>query len=985
VTENLGWKWALIGVLLAATGWLLLTPKADGSGPISLGIDISGGTSLTYTVSRREIDALPPNEQSKALADTIDAISRRIDTLGTKEITVRQVGRDQIQIDAPRMGEAEALKIREQMLQLGNLEFLIVLEDDEAKTSTSRSQWRLGDQNLALAYDADGIGTEFFDFSVAQAEAQRKEAYEKKVDLRGERYVDGQRYTLLRSVPTKTADGKTVDTWVEAPVVWMPHRPRPDRAGGVEAAAELKKSLQGLDGVDHEKIKGAWLFRDPRYFGQGKDGFTGKSIKEVRRTSDKFGGRAVSFAVDTYKQSDFKTYTGDNLNRLLAICLNDEVWTAPSINAALSESVEIYNSGGGFSQEDQDWLVNCLTSGSLRLKPREASRETIGPSLGELAIKRGIWASVVAFGLTIVFMLWYYKFGGLVANIALLLNVAFTLGVVVLFDATLTLPGIAGLILTIGMAVDANILVFERTREEAAKGKKLLESLAAGYDRAFITILDANLTTALTAAMLIWHGTGPIKGFGVTLLAGIIVSMFTSLFITKAIFGFAISKGMLTELRFEEAIKPVRYPFLAKSGGWIKLSWAMCALCVIVFFASGRAKYGLDFTGGTMIDVRFSQALSAADVRAKVEAIKTPDGKPKYEEIEVAKRDPIPGVPPAVAEYDVRLRSTTEVDAPEVKAYFAEKTATIFGGPEGGGAPASIGDPSATNIPGEWTIEFTFAAKRDEGDVRKRLDLYRDSYGNAPFAGAIIRSLDGEMTDSTVMASKYAIDVSRQDVARGNAAEDLRAAFGPMLDPIPFGRINFIGPNVVVTLKESAIVSMILSIIAIIFYTWFRFKEVKYGLAASLALVHDVVVPLGVAITLNWLGILEVPITLQSIAAYLTIIGFSINDTIVIFDRVRENLATTKGSFREIMDLSLGQTLSRTVLTSATVFVVVLVLFGFNIGQDSPLEGFAFTMLLGVISGTYSTIFIACPFAAWLHDRDERRRAAAGTVLPARA
>ena len=983
MTENLGWKWALIGVLMAAACALLLTPKADGRGPISLGIDISGGTSMTYTVSRKEIDALPPAEQGKALGDTIDAISRRIDVLGTKEITVRALGRDQIQIEAPLMGEEDAAKIRAQMLQLGALEFLIVVEDDELKNATSRSQWRLGDQNLALAYDAEGIAVEFFDFSVAQAEAQRKEAYEKRADLRGERYVDGARYSLLRQISVKKPDGTSADSWVEAPVVWLPHRPRPDQKDVLEA---MEKTRQGQDGVDHDKIKGAWLFRDPRYFGPLKDGFTGKSISEVRRSSDKYGGRAVTFSVDTYKQSDFKNYTGDNLNKLLAICLNDEVWTAPSINAALSESVEIYNAGGGFSQEDQDWLVNCLTSGSLRLKPREASRETIGPSLGEIAVKRGIWATITAFAVTILFMLWYYKFGGLVANLALLLNVFFTLAVVALFDATLTLPGIAGLILTIGMAVDANILVFERTREEAAKGKKLLESLAAGYDRAFITILDANLTTALTAAMLIWKGTGPIKGFGITLLAGIAVSMFTSLFITKAVFGVALNKGWLTSLKFEEAFKPFRYPFIAKSKFWIKISIAFCVLCVVAFVVSGRSKYGLDFTGGTIIDVRFAQAITPAEIRSTIDEIKTPDGKPKYEEIEVSKRDPIPGVPPAAAEYDLRLRSSAEVEAPEVKAFFAEKASVIFGGPEGGGAPSRIGEPVPTNLQGEWTLEFEFAAMRDEGEVRKRLDLYRDDYGNAPFAGAIVKSIGAEKTESSVTAKLYTIDVTRQDVARGNATEDVRTKFGAKLDTIPFGRVNFIGPNVVVTLKESAIVSMILSIIAIILYTWFRFKELKYGLAASLALVHDVVVPLGVAILVNWLGILEVPITLQSIAAYLTIIGFSINDTIVIFDRVRENLGTVKGSFREIMDLSLGQTLSRTVLTSATVFGVVLILFGFNLGQDSPLEGFAFTMLLGVISGTYSTIFIACPFASWLHDREERRLAAAGGVaVPAKA
>jgi SecD/SecF fusion protein len=969
VTENLGWKWALIGVLMAATSALLFLPAEDGRSPIALGIDISGGVSMTYTVSRKELDALPPDLQASALAETIDAISRRIDEFGTKEFNIRQIGKDQFQIDAPKLGEAEAAQIREQMLQLGNLEFLIAIESDRVTDPSFRGQARLGDQSLPIAYDQDGVPTEHYEFSTAAAEAQRREAYEKKVDLRGERYVDGNKYVLLRQTERRTADGKSETVWTELPVVWMPVRPPNDAK---DAIRELEKARSGKDGVDHSLIKGAWLFRDPRFFGGTKDGFTGKSISQVRPSSDRFGGRAVSFLVELFKQADFKRYTSDNLNRLLALCLNDEVWSSPQINVVLSDSVEIHNPNGGFTHEEQSWLLNCLNSGSLRLKPREASRETVGPSLGKIAITRGVTATAVAFLVTIVFMIWYYRFGGIVANIALLLNVFFTLGIVALFRATLTLPGIAGLILTIGMAVDANILVFERTREELAKGKKLLEALSAGYDRAFITILDANITTAITAALLIWHGTGPIKGFGVTLLAGIIVSMFTALFVTRAVFGLAIRRGFLKTLSFVEAIKPVRYPFLSKARPWIMMSTVLCALCVGVFATSGRAKYGLDFTGGTVAHVRFSEPLAADEVRSTIAAIKTPDGKPKYEQIE-----PIADMPAAAVEYDVRLRSATDVDSPEVAAFVAEKFAAIFG------TPPTISDPNSTDAEGEWRIEFSFPAPRDANEVSQKIEGYRDEHDNAPFSGARIEALDPTQTTSdvevgtTVTASRFVVDVSRQDVARGSATQDLPTAFAGKLDAIPFGRVNFIGPNVVVTLKESAIVSMTLSIIAIILYMWFRFKEVKYGLAASLALLHDVLVPLGIAVSLHLAGVLDVPITLQSIAAYLTIIGFSINDTIVIFDRVRENLGTVKGTFREILDLSLGQTLSRTILTSATVFFVVLILFTFNVGQDSPLEGFAFTMLLGVISGTYSTIFIACPFAAWLHDRDEKRKALA--------
>jgi len=958
VTEKLGLKWAAIAVLLLAAGWLLV-PRVDESGerrsPIKLGIDISGGTSLTYDVSKREIDRLPEEERGQALVNAIDTISKRIDTLGLKEINVRQLGETQIQIDLARGTKAETDAIKARMLQLGNLEFLIELTEA---------------QSINVAYNQEGDAIDTYQFDPAAADAQRKDAWQKGKDLRGEAYHDGLRYTLLR---------ETEGAWRELPVVWMPQRPKPADAA---AAENLRKAQAGEEGVDHDLIRGYWLYRDPRFFGPDRDGFTGKAISDIRRDVDDMGGRAVTFRVLPEKQRDFGIYTGGYVGKPMAICLNDEVWSAPRIEQRLEESVQIHNAGG-FSAEEQNFLVNCLQSGSLRLKPRISREETIGPSLGANAVRRGVTASVVAFAITILFMLWYYRFGGLVANIALLLNVALTLSVVSLFDATLTLPGIAGLILTIGMAVDANILVFERTREEAAKGKGLLAALQAGYDRAFITILDANLTTAITAALLVRFGSGPIKGFGVTLLAGIAVSMFTALFVTKVVFGTAIRKGVLKELRFRDTIKPVRYPFVAKSRPWIAASVVMAVVCIVLFAVTGRSKYGLDFTGGTAATVRFKDAVTKDELRAKLASLRTPDGKEKFAGVEIADRTPDEAIG-AAAEYDVKLQSTTEVDTAEVKHFVEERAAHIFPATASGGPRlARVGNVEAVDrTDGEWTVELEFADEAPVAAVKSAIDQFRDAYGNTPFAGSLVTEAGARMQEnpddpekSVLVAKLYKLEVSRNDVSRGNAVQDITEAFRDRLHTVePFGAVNYIGPNVVVTLKESAIVSMTLSIIAIILYCWFRFKEAKFGVAASVALLHDVLIPLGIAIGLDRLGILDVPITLQSIAAYLTIIGFSINDTIVIFDRVRENMGSVKGSFREIVDLSLGQTLSRTILTSLTVLMVVTVLFMFNVGQDSPLEGFAFTMLLGVLSGTYSTIFIACPLLVWLHEREAKKR-----------
>jgi SecD/SecF fusion protein len=948
LTDNLIAKWTVIVLLIALSGWLFWEERAQHEGdpgPIKIGIDLRGGTSIIYTINRSSLEKIPPEDRVKALDEAIETISRRIDNLGVKELTVRKLGDDKILIEAPKMTDAQLAGIEEQMLALGNLEFVIGI-DEFGQSNPLEIAGERPDEYLRYAFDK------------TKADAQRKAAYEAGKDLLGNDYRDSEPYTLLDTDRTPPRP---------LPVVWMVNRYEEG-----EPRAAVIDARNGKP-VNHELIKGHWLYRDPHFFGGNKDGFNGTHIRDVHRDADKIGQRTVTFAIDRFKQEEFAEYTGKYVNKPMALALNDEVWSAPIIQQELREGVTISNPGG-FTGEQQTFLVNCLTSGSLRLKPRFESREKIGPALGALAIKRGSIASVLSGVLILLFMIWYYRFAGLVADFALVLNLFFILTTMVLFEATLSLPAIAGIVLSVGMGVDANVLVFERTREELQKGKSLIQALQGGYAGAFSAIFDGNVTSAITAALMIQFGTGPIRGFGTTLLAGLIIQLFTALFVTKAVFGLWIKKGWMTKMTFIDVFKIGPYPWTSKARPWQIASLGMLMLTIGLFVSTGDSKYGLDFTGGTSARVRLAAPATTAEVQAVIDGINDVDGERKYKERDVILRTGVAGAEGSRStEFDVKLRSEVAIGDAQVKDFMQDHMNRAFAG------VTTI--PHVQSIrPGEWKVEVLFKEPVVVLETRRKIDDYQDENGRKPFKGSLIEAIDATTPDPNAIetveprATRFTIDVARQDVAAGDSVNDLRRAFaGKLAADEPFDNVNYMGPNVVASLKESAIVSMIFALGAIILYVWFRFKEVKFGVAGVLALAHDVIVPLGLGLLVHHLRILNVPLTLQSIAAFLTIIGYGINDTIVIFDRVRENTGHIKGSFREVMDVSLSQTFGRTILTTSAVFTVLLVLFVANVGQDSPLEGMAFLLLMGTVCSSYSTIFIACPFAVWITERRENQ------------
>lgn len=964
----------MILVVTGLAAWVLM-PNV-GMWPPELGMDLEGGTTITYTIDKESINEMRDQGETiqDALQQTITIISTRINSLGVKDLAVRQEGTNRILIQAPSMTKEELNDIKTQMVQLGNLQFpigLAKLRGGQRPTTTETLQVNGKTPGTLIDYT----------FNEDEANKQRQKAIEDgKKDLQNPNsYRNGRPYTL------RDKDGRMIRE-----IRWLPWAPgqveeqarrqfQRDDIKEAQAKIALNDAKAGKD-YDANHIIGNWVYFDPKVYGKDLKGFSGRDIHKVRKSTSELGGRAVSYEVIHDRQGDFERYTKRYVGRPKCLVLNNELWSAPNINEALRSSVQISGGSDGFSEEEQDWLINCLQSGSLKLRPRLESEEDIAATLGDEARSRGITASIVGAVLVVVFMLMYYRLGGFIATIGLILNLFLMVAMLTLFRATITLPGIAGVILTIGMSVDANILIFERIREELAKGKTLLASVQAGFDRAFVTIIDANLTTIIAAIILYKYGVGPIKGFAVTLMAGIACSLFCALFVSKTIFATGLRGGWIKSFSMMRWLKPdLAIDFLGKRKLALGLSLAAVGLSVVAFVSAGDSKYGLDFTGGTIFRVNLAESATSGDVKSLLSAVKNQDGTPRYELTEVTGlRDTADSSGTRYTGFEIKVPITYTFDAASMtkvlKGHFERAFATL--------AKAkleSLGEASLNEDTGEWRIEGKFDRVVSDSDLGNALNSYEHERAY-PLQTVDLNGIGYSEDKRTgeIKSQQWIFDVDERALLGQEELAGIREAFAGKLvaeeaNQIP--RVNYVGPNVVADLKQQAIVAIVLSMIALVLYLWFRFKEIKFGLGAVIAVFHDVIIALGAVVVANAMD-LNVPINLPIIAGFLTIIGYSLNDTIVLYDRIRENMGNVKGSYQETVNLSINQTLARTVLTSLTTFLVVLVLFVFNLGQQSNIEGIAFTLMIGVIVGTYSSIFIASPALVWLHNREVAKAAA---------
>ncbi len=1058
-------------------------------GQIKLGLDLKGGSELLYAVRVNKKENRPGLTK-----EIIEVLKKRIDPKGILEYRIQEQGNNRILIQVPGATKAEIEAFKSRLTKLGKLEFRLAATPDSSEYKTAA---------------AGGTVPGYYKHWLRKARGEEGET---------------DNWVLVRNKIELTGEHLA--------------RVFPDR-----------KDVQAVVGFEFDQV--------------GKD---------------KFG-----------------KLTERNIGKPLAIILDGILYSAPSIRDRIPGKGIIE---GGFSQEEVNDLIAIMRAGSLPADLELEMETTVGPSLGKDSIASGLRAGLIAAIFVILFMGIFYLGVGWVANFALALNILLILGALVIISATVTLPGLAGLVLTIGIAVDANVLIFERIREEKLLGRPIKLALKNGYDRAFMTIFDANLTTLITAVILAAVGTGPVKGFAWVLIIGLLVNMFTAILVTRVIYNIFLSKQWITQFHMLKFFSNANYSFVKHRRITVPISIFLIVAGLTVFVIRGNDNYDIDFTGGTLAHLHLKNPTSVEEVRSELSRNRYPDAevqglltsdnsaanlseptdfgirikgldeqkiKEKIEndikrslkeknmdcsisftgtnEFNISTSVPIDettlqntltnsgyggtdikSVEPlntkskhfaiviAPVENDVEkqtiLRSITDCLSQQLESSNVELS---FGAVAGAGdnnatkvfnnmssmavdlnrpvdpdllemeikksgfSDISVGKRdsartfmttkleirgtkdvlkeikekmdksltlSAVTFVNNTTIRVTVANPVQERDLRVivendnkvneylqklltldaeakvfavnmnsiktgkiqekiqedlvkifkknieydsiRVSLYEekgDDLSNesetkfirmdlsTPLQKDKIETMLASAGYPNILADELSFgrsyDSIRLNGNDGSGIETLRDKIGKaFVLPVPLKRIVSIGASVAGEMKGRAILALICACLAIIVYVWYRFGEFKFGAAAVIALIHDVLITLGAVAIADHFGNVfgDIKLNLPMVAAFLTLVGYSLNDTIVLFDRIRENYSGKKKALdSELINSSINQNLNRTVLTSLTTLGVLLSLY-FIGGPE--IHGFAFVMMIGVIVGTYSSIFIASPILA---------------------
>jgi SecD/SecF fusion protein len=697
---------------------------------------------------------------------------------------------------------------------------------------------------------------------------------------------------------------------------------------------------------------------------------TGEQLISATKGVDEQGGPAVNFSFNALGASRFRQLTSENkpnpvtgAMRYLGIVLDKRLISAPSIRTTISTHGQI--SGGAMDEKEVDFIISILQAGRLPLALNKVpiSEEIMSPTLGAETIQQGKRAIWISMAMVALFMLVYYRFSGIVACLALAFNLLLVLALMVLIQATFTLPGLAGLALTIGMSVDANVLIYERMREELKHGAALRMAIRNGFSRAMSAIVDSNVTTIIAGIALYIIGTDQVKGFAVTLILGILTSMFTAIFFARLVFDIAERRGWIKVLKMMHILTDPHYDFLGVRHVAIGVSLVVIAIGAVAVVGRGTQLLDIDFTGGSSVTfvLKESDRMSIGKVRGALL------------DTELADRNLV-----VVSHGDTQTRytvSTSEQSVERVKELlgeaFPDKLQT-FSVVVSEVQPFTEGTLSGTQA--KLMINEGPAFGADDGMSRDAVRDYVVQSLTAIGQRRIIPILSNPnyRTGSTARFKEWTVRLPDLDesVAQGVFGH-LKGAVEAM--PM-FPLANKIGGRVSGNMQAQAMWAIIISLVGVVAYLWLRFQKVNYGLAAAVAVVHDVLVTIGLlalsAYIVNAVPGLAAALKIDSfqigltiVAALLTIIGYSLNDTIVTFDRLREIKGKSPSLTMEMVNLSVNQTLSRTILTSLTVFMVVVILYFF--GGDG-IHAFAYAFLVGVIAGSYSTIYIAAPVLLWL-------------------
>jgi len=775
------------------------------------------------------------NEAETAIDNTENIIRKRIDQLGVAQPNVQKLQNGRILVELPGIDDRE--RARKQLKSTANLEFWETYFNDEV----------IGRISAANAAVGEVLNPELFgDEAPADSTLTQNQLQLKNPLFATFQMELGRRSAIVGYA--QVSDTNRVNDVLN----------RPEALEAIGANLRLLWDAKSIGNI-------ATLYAIKDESGKGRADLTGSSIVDARVSYDEIGDVVVSMTMDSDGAKIWGKMTkkcSEENNRAVAVVLDNLVFSAPNVQSAITNGRSQISFGSQQTSEQKiveaEDLSSLLKAGSLPAPARIVDEVSIGPQLGEENIKAGMSSFIIALLVVFAYMIFYYSGAGVVSNIALLANLFFLIGALASLGAALTLPGIAGIVLTIGMAVDANVLIYERIREEMRHGKGLALAVKEGYSKAYSAIIDANFTTLLVALILYSFGSGSIRGFATTLIIGIFTSLFSAIVITRLVFFSRLEKGK--NIRFaskttENWFHSTAIDFIGKR----KRMYVLSALVIIGglgSLASRGLNYGVEFTGGTTFDISFNEEIDTDDVRSALSIAFTEDGTPGNPMVQTK-------------ESDQKLRVMTNF---------------------------MIESPSEN-------VDEEINAALEAG--LSTLNLTKDD--------------------------DYSIDM-----------------------------YNKVATTISDDFRDGAKKATIFSLLIIFLYIVFRFRKWQYGLGALIATTHDVLIVLSV-FSIFW-GILPFTMEIDQafIAAILTVIGYSINDTVVVFDRIREyvGLYSEKRDDRTLVNDALNSTLSRTVNTSLSTFVVLLTIFSF--GGDN-IKGFVFALMIGVVVGTYSSIFIATP------------------------
>lgn len=806
---------------------------------------------ITPGMSDDEVVKILRQETEDAISASFNIIRSRIDHFGVMQPNIQRLpNSNRILVELPGVKEPE--RVRKLLQGTASLEFWTTYNGQELLQSLLRAD--------AVVKSLQG------EEAVEAADATLAAEVAEGAEQNASRFSREQN-PLLALLSPDYAGGAVLGAAVAADVATInKYLALPEVRDCFPADVDFKWGIKGEPMFDNRMC----LYAIKVERADGKAPLDGSVISDARATYSQTGADAeVSMAMNSNGIAEWAQLTADNINKCIAIVLDGYVYSAPVVR----NKIEGGNSSitGNFTIQEAQDLANVLKSGKVPAPARIIQDTVVGPSLGQESINSGLMSFVIAFILVLLYMGLFYKTAGWMASVALVTNVFLLMGVLVSFGAVLTLPGIAGIVLTMGMAVDSNVIIFERIKEELRGGKGISAAIKDGFSNAYSAIIDGNLTTIITGIVLYIFGNGPVQGFATTLIIGIITSLFCSIFVTRMLLGWIVAKkGSVSFSRSwsENWLTNFKFDFIGKRKMSYVISGVIILVSVVSLFIQGL-NLGVEFTGGRTFVVRFDQDVTAEQVRAQLTE--------------------------AFADAEDAANASFEV-----KQY---------------------GEKNQMRIVTQYKHDDTSEATTEEVEIL----IYN------------------------ALKPLYSYDITLDGFK--NTQDDVNGIISA----------DKIGPAIAKDMTTGALFAVIFSLIAIGLYITLRFKKWQWATGATLALIHDAFIVIGMFSLCYAFMPFNLEIDQAFIAAILTIIGYSINDTVVIFDRIREyNVLYPKRNIRENINNALCSTLARTINTSGTTLVTLLAIFIFG---GATIRGFVFALLVGVIVGTYSSLFIATPLA----------------------